>query len=60
MARAAAPANIDTEHADAAPLLEKIVVYCDKKSKKGYEEDFVLEELEEAIELYEQNKELDK
>jgi len=36
---------------------EKIVEYLD--DTMGYEEDLVLEELEEAIKLYEENKELD-
>ena len=38
---------------------KKIVTYVDSRGK-GYKEDFVREELEAAIELYEENKEEDK
>ena len=38
---------------------KKIVTYVNSNGK-GYKEDFVWEELEAAIELYEENKEEDK
>ena len=38
---------------------KKIVTYVDSRGK-GYKEDFVFEELEAAIELYEKHEEEDK
>ena len=39
--------------------VRKIVMYVNSRGK-GYKEDFVWEELEAAIELYEEHKEEDK